>query len=150
MALAAVSETDPDKAEALMRGAYTLRRGDGTWVNTQANAFCMMGLQTYAGMQSDPVDLNIRAMFEQKEILSASFTENQILPQRRRFGWAKIRPGGKPRLILKRRGRDGIIIRRPCLIRRTSRSPSMPDWPSNADSLFGAATLSFPLTPLSF
>lgn len=75
MALAAVSETDPDKAEALMRGAYTLRRGDGTWVNTQANAFCMMGLQTYAGMQSDPVDLNIRAMFEQKEILSASFTE---------------------------------------------------------------------------
>lgn len=74
MALTAVAEVDRDKAEALMRGAFTLRRKDGSWINTQANAFCLMGLQSYADQMNDPdVDLQIQGVFDQKPVLSASF-----------------------------------------------------------------------------
>lgn len=76
MALNAVAGINPEKAEMLMRGAYTLRQKDGTWINTQANAFCMTALQTYSEKtQTQDVDLDIRATFGQREILSASFTE---------------------------------------------------------------------------
>ena len=105
MALTAVSRTEPEKAESLMRGAYTLRQKDGTWINTQANAFCMMGLKNFGNAtQSQDVDLDIRGTFEQKEILTASFKEKSEPPVVAEIVLSKEQAGQKTNVDLAAQG----------------------------------------------
>lgn len=72
-ALRAVVGTDKEAAEKLMRGAYTLRRKDGTWANTQADAFCLAALQSYAAAQPEKIDLDVMAAVGNEKLLSGSF-----------------------------------------------------------------------------
>ncbi|MBR1778252.1 MAG: hypothetical protein IJ752_06690 [Alphaproteobacteria bacterium] len=72
--LAAAVQTDSAKAEALVRGAYSLRLRNGAWINTQANAFCMMAVRQYAAKaESQNPDLTIEGLFGTTELFSASF-----------------------------------------------------------------------------
>ena len=105
MALLAVSDIDLDMAERLMRGAYTLRTPDGTWENTQANAFCLMGLQTYAKKaQSGKIDLDIQALFDRKELLSASCRRQSDPAFEKKISLLPDQAGKKDRLELNAKG----------------------------------------------
>lgn len=72
-ALRAVAGTDGETADKLMRGAYTLRRKDGTWANTQADAFCLAALQAYAAAQPEKINLDVMAAVGGESLLAASF-----------------------------------------------------------------------------
>ena len=71
---AAINAFDDEKtAERLMRGAYSLRGANGTWTNTQANAFCLTALSDYAEKTKTDVDLSLEAEFDGDDVLSADF-----------------------------------------------------------------------------
>ena len=71
---AAINAFDDEKtAERLARGAYSLRGADGTWTNTQANAFCLAALSDYAARTKTDVDLKLNAEFDGKDVLNAVF-----------------------------------------------------------------------------
>ena len=81
-ALSAFVQTESDKTEALVRGVYSLRMKDGSWENTQANAFCLMAVREYAQKAEKQIpDLTLTGKFgEQKvfETIFASKTDNPV------------------------------------------------------------------------
>ncbi|MBO4643321.1 MAG: hypothetical protein J5716_01790 [Alphaproteobacteria bacterium] len=80
-ALSAFTRTDPVRAEALVRGAYSLRLANGSWINTQANAFCMMAVQEYAGKaETQTPDLTLTGKFGDKTLFETTFASKTDKP----------------------------------------------------------------------
>lgn len=74
-ALNAFVRINPVRAEALVRGAYSLRMKDGTWNNTQANAFCMMAVRSYAEKaEKQPTGLTLTGKFADTVLFETTFT----------------------------------------------------------------------------
>ena len=80
-ALNAFVRVNSDKAEAVMRGVYSLRLKDGTWENTQANAFCMMALRDYAGKaETQTPDLTLTGKFGNETLFETRFVSKTDAP----------------------------------------------------------------------
>ena len=80
-ALSAFVRKNSDKAEALMRGVYSLRLKDGTWENTQANAFCLTALRDYAQKaEAQTPDLTLTGQFGDTVLFETAFTAKTDAP----------------------------------------------------------------------
>lgn len=74
-------ETDADVAEKLFKGIASLRRKDGTWGNTQANAFCMAASAGYAAaFEAEPVSMRVRGKLDKDVLLTADFKAQSDAP----------------------------------------------------------------------
>ena len=70
-----------DIAEKLAGGVEGLRRKDGTWGNTQANAFCLAALYGYtAAFEAEPVDMSVKVRMENETLLSGTFKGKSSKP----------------------------------------------------------------------
>ena len=79
--LKAFSETNPVRAEALVRGAYSLRLKNGSWENTHANAFCMMAVREYADkVEAQESDLTLTGKFADTVLFETTFTSKADRP----------------------------------------------------------------------
>ncbi len=68
------AKRDADVSEKLFSGINSLRRKDGTWGNTQSNAFCLAAAESYAkAFESEPVSMNVRAKLDDVALLTARF-----------------------------------------------------------------------------
>ncbi len=80
-ALTAFVQTKDGKAEAVMRGVYSLRLKDGTWANTQANAFCLMAVTEYAEKaEARTPDLMLKGQFDNRVLFETAFTSKTDAP----------------------------------------------------------------------
>ncbi|MBR4126474.1 MAG: hypothetical protein IKR09_02715, partial [Alphaproteobacteria bacterium] len=80
-ALGAFVRTNSDKAEAVMRGVYWLRLKNGTWENTQANAFCLMAVREYAEKaETQTPDLTLKGAFDKESLFETVFTAKTDTP----------------------------------------------------------------------
>lgn len=74
-------EKDADLAEKLFKGITSLRRKDGTWGNTQADAFCLAATAGYAAaFESEPVSMRVRGKLDDGVLLTANFDAQSNAP----------------------------------------------------------------------
>lgn len=73
----AVLQALPENRE-LMRGVLSLRGKNGTWGETQANAFCLDALDAYMAASETAVDAKISAKIGKKQVLDGTVAAKEL------------------------------------------------------------------------
>lgn len=94
-----------DLVEKLFRSVSSLRRGDGTWGNTQANTFCMNAAESYArAFESEAVDMTVTGRADGTEILNAGFKAKSDAPVTEKVVLGKAEAGRKMTASFRKEG----------------------------------------------